>query len=292
MLKIGDIEVYRIEELIIFEPLTLFPDFRPEVLEENFHWLAPHYYDREKEMFPTSVHSWLLKTPTNTILIDACGGNAKTRPLSPRFHRLNTPFLKRLNAVGVTPEQIDHVILTHLHIDHVGWNTRLEGDRWVPTFPRARYVMSRIERDAQDPARGASSKPEGANLPFIDSVQPIIDAGLATVVEGNETLFPGMDLMPIPGHTPGMMALRVRSQGEEALFGGDVAHQPIQAAVPDWSSKYCADPKQSAATRWRIFEYCAERQCLFLPVHFGWPYCGKIRRHGEAFRFIPSDREP
>ena len=292
MIQIGDIEVHRIEELIIYEPMTLFPDFQPDALQENLNWLAPHYYDPDKAMFPTSIHSWLLKTPQHTILIDTCGGNGKTRPISPRFHMLDTPYLDRLKAAGVTSEQVDYVLLTHLHIDHVGWNTRFEGDRWVPTFPNAQYIMSRIERDAQDPARGAAGKPEGVNLPFIDSVQPILDAGLARLVDGNETLFPGIDLMPIPGHSPGMMAIRVRSRGEEALFAGDIAHQPIQIAMPDWSSKYCADPKQSAATRRRIFDYCAEQGSLLLPVHFGWPYCGRIARRGNGFVYLPHDREP
>jgi glyoxylase-like metal-dependent hydrolase (beta-lactamase superfamily II) len=292
MIKIGDIEVHRIEEHIIYEPMNLFPDFRPEGLRENLPWLVPHYYDTQREMFPTSIHSWLLKTPDNIILIDTCGGNGKTRPVSPRFHLLNTPYLDRLKAIGVTPEEVDYVILTHLHIDHVGWNTRLENGRWVPTFPNAQYIMSRIERDAQDPTRGAKDKPEGVNLPFIDSVQPILDAGMERLVEGNETLFPGIDLIPIPGHTPGMMAIRVRSGGEEALFAGDIAHQPIQVALPDWSSKYCADPQQSAATRRRIFGYCAEQGCLMLPVHFGWPYCGRIVRRGNGFAYLPHDREP
>jgi hypothetical protein len=257
MIKIGDIEVHRIEEHIIYEPMNLFPDFRPEGLRENLPWLVPHYYDTQREMFPTSIHSWLLKTPDNIILIDTCGGNGKTRPVSPRFHLLNTPYLDRLKAIGVTPEEVDYVILTHLHIDHVGWNTRLENGRWVPTFPNAQYIMSRIERDAQDPTRGAKDKPEGVNLPFIDSVQPIL-----------------------------------RSGGEEALFAGDIAHQPIQVALPDWSSKYCADPQQSAATRRRIFGYCAEQGCLMLPVHFGWPYCGRIVRRGNGFAYLPHDREP
>jgi glyoxylase-like metal-dependent hydrolase (beta-lactamase superfamily II) len=292
VIQIGDIEVHRIEEHIIYEPMTLFPDFQPDALQENLHWLAPHYYDTQRAMFPTSIHSWLLKTPQHTILIDTCSGNGKTRPISPRFHMLNTPYLDRLKAAGVTPEQVDYVLLTHLHIDHVGWNTRLEGDLWVPTFPNAQYIMSRIERDAQDPARGAVGKPAGVNLPFIDSVQPILDAGMARLVDGNETLFPGVDLMPIPGHSPGMMAIRVRSRGEEALFAGDIAHQPIQVAMPDWSSKYCADPKQSAATRRRIFDYCAERGSLLLPVHFGWPYCGRIARRGNGFVYLPHDREP
>ena len=292
MFRIGDIEVHRIEEVMLAEPMTLFPDFRREVLEENIGWLAPHYYDKASDTFPTSVHSWLLKTPELTILIDTCGGNGKTRPLSPRFHNLNTPYLDRLKAVGVTPDAIDYVILTHLHIDHVGWNTQLVNGAWLPTFANAEYITSRTELEAQDPARGAKSKPEGANLPFIDSVQPILDAGMMQLVNGDEQLFEGIDLMPIPGHTPGQMAIRVRSRGEEALFAGDIAHQVIQVAMPDWSSKFCADPKQSAASRRRIWEYCAETNCLMLPVHFGWPFCGRIARKGDGFAFVPHDKVP
>lgn len=292
MITVGDIEVHRIEEQIVYEPMTLFPDFQPDILHANLHWLAPHYYDRDKAAFPTSVHSWLLRSPAFTVLIDTCGGNGKTRPLSPRFHMLDTPYVERLAALGVRPDNVDLVVLTHLHVDHVGWNTRLVDGRWVPTFPNAKYIVSRTERDAQDPARGAASKPRDATRPFVDSVQPILDAGLAMLVDGNEQLLPGIRLVSVPGHTPGMMAIHVRSRGEEALFVGDVAHQPIQVAMPEWSSKYCADPKQAAATRRKVFTYCARHNCLMLPVHFGWPYCGRIERAGVAFRFIPSEREP
>jgi glyoxylase-like metal-dependent hydrolase (beta-lactamase superfamily II) len=292
MFHIGDIEVHRIEEVMLAEPMTLFPDFQREALDANVGWLAPHYYDAATDTFPTSVHSWLLKTPKLTILIDTCGGNDKTRPLSPRFHQLNTPYLDRLKAAGVTPEQVDYVILTHLHIDHVGWNTRLVNGRWVPTFASAKYITSRTELEAHDPARGAKAKPEGANLPFIDSVQPILDAGLMQIVTGDEVLFEGIDLLPIPGHTAGMMAVRVRSRGEEALFAGDIAHQPIQVAFPDWSTKYCADPKLAAASRGRILEHCAETNALLLPVHFGWPFCGRIARKGDGFAFVPHDKVP
>ncbi len=292
MFRIGDIEVYRIEEHIIYESMTLFPAFQQEGLEKNLGWLKPHYYDAEKAMFPTSVHSWLLKTPKETILIDTCGGNNKTRPVSPRFHQLNTPYLDRLRAAGVAPEDVDYVVLTHLHIDHVGWNTKLENGRWVPTFPNAKYLISRAERDAADPQRGAKDKPEGVNLPFIDSVQPILDAGLAQLVEGNEKLFGGMELVQMPGHTPGLMGLKVKSQGQEALFAGDIAHQPIQIAYPDWSTKYCADPKQAAVSRRKVFDYCADTGSLLLPVHFGWPYCGRIARKGETYVFVPFDRVP
>jgi len=292
MFRIGDVEVHRIEEVMLTEPMTLLPDFRRAGLEEHLDWLVPHYYDGVQDVFPTSVHSWLLKTPRHTILIDTCGGNGKTRPLSPRFHQLETSYLERLRAAGVAPDDVDCVILTHLHVDHVGWNTRLEDGRWVPTFRNATYLMSHIEREAQDPARGAKGKPEGATLPFIDSVQPILDAGLARLVGGDEQLFEGIDLIPIPGHTPGMMAVRVRSHAQEALFAGDVAHQPIQVAFPDWSTKYCADPAQAAATRRRILGYCADNNALLAPVHFGWPYCGRVERRGEGFAFLPHDQAP
>jgi glyoxylase-like metal-dependent hydrolase (beta-lactamase superfamily II) len=292
MLRIGDIEVHRIDEVMLAEPMTLLPDFRRDALEQHLDWLAPHYYDAKSDTFPTSVHSWLIKAPGRTILVDTCGGNGKTRPLSPRFHQLNTPYLDKLKAAGVTPDKVDVVVLTHLHIDHVGWNTRLDKDRWVPTFPNARYIVSRTELEATDPSRGAKAKPPEANLPFVDSVQPILDAGLMDVVAGDETLADGFDLMPIPGHTPGMMALRVRSRGEEALFAGDIAHQPIQIAFPDWSTKYCADPKLAAASRRRILAHCADTNALLLPVHFGWPYCGRITRRGDGFAFVPHEQAP
>jgi glyoxylase-like metal-dependent hydrolase (beta-lactamase superfamily II) len=238
------------------------------------------------------VHSWLIRAPDRTILVDTCGGNRKTRPLSPRFDQLDTSYLDRLKAAGVTPDDIDMVLLTHLHVDHVGWNTRLDNGRWVPTFRNARYVVSRTELAAQDPARGAKAKPPEANRPFVDSVQPILDAGLMDVMEGDERLAEGFDLMPIPGHTPGMIALRVRSRGEEALFAGDIAHQPVQIAQPDWSTKYCADPAQAAASRRRVLAQCADSNALLCPVHFGWPYCGRIARQGAGFAFVPHDREP
>ncbi len=291
MIRIGNIEVHRIEETIVFSPTTVFPDFRREDLIANLGWLVPNYYNSPRDMFPASIHSWLLKTSTHTILVDTCTGNSKPR-LSAHFNMLNTPWLERLEDAGVKPEDVDLVVLTHLHVDHVGWNTQLEGTRWVPTFPNAQYIISKREYEAQDPKRGGAGRSEEENRPFIDSVQPIIDAGKARFVDSNATLLDGIDLMPIPGHTPGMVAMRVRSQGEEAIFAGDVAHQPLQVAFPDWSTIYCADQKQAAATRRAMWNYCAEQNCLLLPVHFGRPYCGRIARRGDDFVFVPNDREP
>ena len=145
MVRIGEIEVTRIEELNLTEPPIMFAEWRKEMAEDYRDWLLPDFYIPETDSFHVSIHSWLLKTPSHTIVIDTCGGNDKQRPASPRFHQLNTPYLERLKAAGVAPEDVDLVICTHFHVDHVGWNTRLVDGRWVPTFPKATYILSRIE---------------------------------------------------------------------------------------------------------------------------------------------------
>ncbi|MGB8547342.1 MAG: MBL fold metallo-hydrolase, partial [Xanthobacteraceae bacterium] len=258
MIKIGNIEVTRIEEVMLVEQPTSFADFRPELIADIRDWLLPNHYDEKSNTFIISVHSWLLRTPDRIILIDTASGNGKTRPLSPRLNMLNTPYLARLKAAGVAPEDVDTVIHTHLHVDHVGWNTYWDGDRWVPTFPKATTIMSAIAREAHDPKRGAAAKPPEANLQFIDSVQPILDAGTVRLVDGTETLFPGIELVQAHGHAPGHMMVRVRAGGREALFIGDVMHQPIQIAHPTWNSKYCEDPPLARETRARVLAYCAD----------------------------------
>jgi len=153
MLLLGDIEIRRIEETVLKEPTTLFAEWRKEIEDERPSWLASDFYLPAADAFVISIHSWLLRTKRQTILIDTCGGNAKERPASPRFHHLDTPYLERLRQAGVVPEKVDYVICTHLHVDHVGWNTRLVDGRWVPTFSNATYVLSRLECEARDPKR-------------------------------------------------------------------------------------------------------------------------------------------
>lgn len=292
MIPLGAVQISRIEEVVVLEPSNVFAEWRKEMADAPNIALGEKYYDRQADAFVTSVHSWLVKTPDLLILIDTASGNDKERPLSPRFNRLNTPYLKRLKAAGASPENIDLVILTHLHIDHVGWNTHTVDGRNVPTFTNATYVMSRAEREVRDPKLGAAMKPHGANLPFIDSVQPILDAGKARIVEGNEAIAEGIDLMPVPGHAPGQIAVRVRSRGQEALFIGDVMHQPIQIYHPEWNSRYCEDQDLARVTRKKVLDYGAEHGCLLLPVHFGAPYCGRVRRRGGGYEFVPSDTLP
>jgi glyoxylase-like metal-dependent hydrolase (beta-lactamase superfamily II) len=292
MIKIGSVEISRIEDVMIIEQPTTFADFRPELINDARDWLLPNHYDEASNTFVMSVHSWLLRTPEHTILIDTAAGNGKTRPASPRLHMLNTDYLKRLAGAGVTPTDVDTIILTHLHVDHVGWNTFWDGGRWAPTFPNATTVMSATAREAHDPKRGAAAKPVETRPPFIDSVQPILETGTVRLVEGDEILFDGIDLVPAPGHAPGHMMVRLRSGGKEALFTGDVMHQAIQIANPAWNSKYCEDPEKARETRARVLAYCADQRCLMLPVHFNTPYCGYIERRGSRYAFVPSDEMP
>jgi len=291
MIKVGKAEIIRIEELMVLEPAATFAGFHKGMVDEH-PWLAPRYYDPAADAFITSIHIWLVKTPERTVIVDTGSGNGKNRPLSPRFADLNTPFLARLKEAGVEPRDVSLVLLTHLHIDHVGWNTVQKGERWVPAFPNATYVMSRIEREWRDPATTTATRPAEANLPFLDSVKPVIDAGQARLVEGNEMIADGIDLMPVLGHAPGQMAVRLRSAGEEALFSADVMHQPIQVYHPEINSKYCEDQELARTTRKRLLEYCAEAGCLMLPAHFAAPFCGRITRSGGGFAFVPSSSLP
>ncbi len=292
MIRIGGVEIRRIEEVMLLEPTSVFAQWHKEIADEHWDWLGPNFYDPKAEAFVISVHTWLVKARERIILVDTGAGNDKERPASPRFHRLRTPFLARLREAGVSPADVDLVICTHLHVDHVGWNTRLVDGRWVPTFPNATYVMSRVEIEARDPRRRAANKPEANRQPFLDSVLPILEAGKARIVEGNERLTDQIDLMPIPGHAPGQMAVRLRSRGEEALLVADAMHQPIQVYYPGWNSKYCEDPDLARKTRRRVLDYCAERGNLMCPVHFGPPYCGRVVRRDAGFAFVPSPTLP
>jgi glyoxylase-like metal-dependent hydrolase (beta-lactamase superfamily II) len=290
VLALGDVTVTRVEEVILHEATSLFAEWTDDMLQRHEDVLLPHCFDTANNAFFVSIHSYLVKTPKQTILIDTCGGNDKPRPASPRFDRLNTPWLERLKTAGASPEQIDTVICTHLHIDHVGWNTRLENGKWVPTFPAARYVFPRAEVEARDPKRGAANKPEAMNLPFVDSVLPILEAGRATLVEGDERWSDEIDFMPTPGHAPGQMAVRLRAGGEEVIFIADVMHQPVQIYHPTWNAKYCENQELAPRTRRRMLDYCADHGSLVLPAHFCFPHGGHIRRNGDGFVYAPSAR--
>jgi glyoxylase-like metal-dependent hydrolase (beta-lactamase superfamily II) len=292
MLQVGDAEVIRVEEVVLDEPTSLYAGWSDEVLAEHGSWLMPSFINPASGAFNANIHGYVVKTGKQVILIDTCGGNDKERPASPRFHHLNIPWLERLAQAGVTPEKVDAVICTHLHVDHVGWNTRLVGGRWVPTFPNARYIFPRVEVEWRDPKRGAAGKPPATHHVFNDSVLPILEAGMAEQVETDARFSDEIDFMPTPGHAPGQMAVRLRSAGQELLFIADVMHQPIQLYYPHWSSKFCEDPVTANVTRRKVLDYLADRQIPFLPAHFGRPYGGYVARSGDGYAFRPLPTSP
>jgi glyoxylase-like metal-dependent hydrolase (beta-lactamase superfamily II) len=293
MIRIGRFTIERVEEIVLREHKSLYADWDEAAVDPIKSWFVGDYYSPEDDSFATSIHSWLVKDGDRTILIDTGGGNAKPRPASPRFDHLDIPFLERLAEKDVKPEDVDHVLLTHLHVDHVGWNTSLVHGEWVPTFSKATYVMTEVERDWRDPERGAKGKPAGATLPFVDSVAPVLEKSRVELVRGDEKNFlPGIDFVPIPGHAPGMMGIRLKDGDAEALFIADVMHQPIQVYNPAWSSKYCEDRPLANKTRAEILEYAAASGCLILPAHFGGTHCGYVRKTGSGYVYEPSKIMP
>ena len=204
---IGSTTVTRIEEQLCLSmqaPEKHFPGFEREVLERHLDWLVPDHYSPQHDCMVTSFHSWLIRTEHHTVLLDACCGNHKERAWAPRFHQLDTPFLQRLRSAGAAPEDIDIVLCTHLHADHVGWNTVQRDGRWVPTFPNARYLFSRIEAEHWNLRSNPAMSQDPRRVVYEDSVLPVVESGQAVLVDGDHALDDGMHIEAAPGHTPGL----------------------------------------------------------------------------------------
>jgi glyoxylase-like metal-dependent hydrolase (beta-lactamase superfamily II) len=282
---IGAAAVTRIEESYEpnFDAAHFFPDWRQEAVAPHLGWMAPHHYDPESGSLKLSVHSWLIRIGGRTILIDTCVGNHKSRPLRPKWHLKETRWLANLAAAGIAPDEVDLVLCTHLHVDHVGWNTRLDNGRWVPTFPKARYLFSQTDYDHylavdRDPAAGPAN--HGS---FRDSVLPVVEAGLAEMVTGTRAIDEHLAIEPAPGHTPGTVVVTLASRGESAVFAGDVLHHAIQVHFPRWNSFVCLDAASARASRRRVLADCAGSGALLLPTHFGAPFVCRIDSDGDRF---------
>jgi glyoxylase-like metal-dependent hydrolase (beta-lactamase superfamily II) len=275
--QVGDATITRVTETILS---TLTPDFVYADWNANdLEQLTPGSMDAAREHLLLSVHTWVVQLHGQTMLIDTGIGNGKTRPFSALFHQLDNPFLQRLDAIGVRPEQVDHVLLTHLHADHIGWNTRWIDGQWVPTFPNARYVFPQAEEDFY-------ATPAAANrlMVFNDSVAPVIESKQAiTIADGGGTYLDGIEFHPTPGHSVGHMSISVTSRGEHALFTGDVAHHPLQVRHPEWNSVFCGDGERARASRRWAFDFGAERDALLFTAHFPESSAGRIERRGDAY---------
>jgi glyoxylase-like metal-dependent hydrolase (beta-lactamase superfamily II) len=278
--RIGEVTITRILELEATGGTRfILPQATPEVIRE-IGWLAPHFAD-ETGRLRMSIHALVVETPDRRIIVDTCIGNDKQRDI-PTWSNLQTSFLQDLEAAGFPPERIDTVLCTHLHVDHVGWNTRLEGGRWVPTFPKARYLIGRAEFDYWRDQEAGAEHPERS--PFHDSVQPVFDAGLVDLVETDHQVCPEVRLEPTLGHTPGHVSIRIRSGGQEALITGDFAHHPCQLAHPEWASNADFDKAASTATRRRVFGDLAGSEVLVIGTHFASPTAGRVVGDGEVWR--------
>ena len=285
---IGDMTVSRIVEYEgpIFPPGFLFPDADDEALRAHADWLQPAFIDPDSGHLIMSFHSYVVRTPRHTILVDTCLGNHKHRPQRDFWHMRDGPYLADLAAMGIAPEDVDFVMCTHLHVDHVGWNTRLIDGRWVPTFPNARYLFGRRELEHWQSVAAAGSVESVNHGSYQDSVLPVVEAGQAVLVDDGHTLDDGIWVEDAPGHTPGNAMIRLKSAQGNAVLTGDTIQHPLQLARPDWSSAFCDDPVLSRESRTRLIEAAADTDTLVLTGHFPDPVAGRIvSATGGGFRF-------
>lgn len=277
-MEIGDVQVARVEEMIWeISPRFLFPDLNYEDFEPHRDWLVPHFSTRELKL-RLSIHSFVLRTPQHTIIVDTCIGNDRKRDV-PLWDHMSSGYLDNLAAQQVDPEQVDYVFCTHMHVDHVGWNTQLRDGRWVPTFPNAKYLFNRKEweywKDTEDQNQAEVVK---------DSLLPIVEAGLYEIVEETTAIADGVRLEPTPGHTPGHCSVRLACKGEEAVITGDLIHHPSQIAEPHWGSRVDWDREMGIKTRKAFIEKYADTSTVILGTHFAPPTAVKIRSGKEGFR--------
>ena len=277
--KVGGIRIERIVEMEIpfVTPGEAYPDTPPEAFEAQRHWREPSALCPETGKLVFAFQSYLARTSRHTILIDSCVGCGKSNHWFPSWNnRTDRSWLAKLAAAGVRPEEIDFVFCTHLHADHCGWNTQLVDGRWEPTFPNARYILSRREVEHYE------AQPNDA---YRESVLPVIEAGQAVLVEMDHAVDDEVWLEPTPGHTPGHVAVRLASQGREAVMPGDVLHNPAQCAHPDWRFMSDWDPAMAKATRRSFLEASCESGRTVLTAHFPSPSMGHVVEAGAAFDF-------
>ena len=279
--QIGEVTVSKIVELeTTGGSRFILPDATPEAVRP-ISWLIPHFAD-DNGRLKMSIHALLVEAPGRRIIVDTCLGNDKKDRRVPTWNDRQGRFLQDLADAGFARETIDTVLCTHLHVDHVGWNTTLQNGKWVPTFPKARYLFGRVEFEHW------SRQTERADmLPvFADSVQPIFERRLADLVEWDHQICPEIQLMPTTGHTPGHTSVMISSKGQRAIITGDFAHHPCQMAHPEWASTADTDVAAGIATRRRVFADLAEEPVLVIGTHFAGPTAGRVVRDGDAFRLL------
>jgi glyoxylase-like metal-dependent hydrolase (beta-lactamase superfamily II) len=291
---IGDVTITRIVEQTIEGTLDgLIPMATPEHVLPHA-WLVPDHVLADGRL-RFSVHALGIEADGKRIVVDTCVGNGRDRPAAPFWSRLSNPFLDDLTAAGFAPESVDLVVCTHLHLDHVGWNTRREGDRWVPTFPHARYLMGRVDY-AHEVAELAVPAPSDMLAPtkaavFGDAIRPVVDAGLVDLVETDHVLCPSVRLLPTPGHTQGHVSVVIESRGARAVITGDAIHHPCQLVHPEWGALVDADHIMTVATRRTMLDGAVADRSLLIGSHWAGSSCGHIVRESGGYRLTEAQPE-
>ena len=281
--QVGDIAVTKVVEIEGVVPpggeTFLLPDALPDAVKD-IAWLAPEFATAEGSV-RSSVQSFVVRTSEGVFVVDTGIGNGRSRS-TPFYNNLKTDFLGRLETAGARRDEVVGVICTHLHVDHVGWNTYMVDGKWVPTFPNATYYVPRSDWDVwtSDPARIDTSAFKA------DSIDPIVEAGLWDPVGLDVQFAPGMRLLSTPGHTAGHVSVAIVSEGKSAIVTGDVFLHPAQIARPDWTSPLDSDPARAVATRRRFLETHADSDVLIFGTHFSGSAGGHIVRESESFRFV------
>jgi glyoxylase-like metal-dependent hydrolase (beta-lactamase superfamily II) len=280
---------YKVSSLIEYfgpthDPNFVFPDFDRKKLEANLDWLVPNHYHPGLDRFIVAIQIWVVQAGSDIIVIDTGVGNGKPRPAA-RMNKLNSLIPLWMEAAGARADKVTHVVMTHLHGDHVGWNTVMKDGRWVPTFPNARYHMPKNDFAY---FKGAFEKgpPDGGS--FYDSILPVVQAGLVDFIEDQKEVAGCLAVEQAPGHTPGQLNYRLRSRGEEGVFSADIFHNVIQIACPTWNTAFCVLPDEARKTRAAFLERNAKSGALVMPCHFGFPHCGFVRKQGEGYGFEPA----
>lgn len=279
---IGEVEVFQIVELKAGELIqSIIKSATPENIRD-IGWLSPHFAD-EAGKLKALVQGFLIRSDNKSILIDTCNGNDKARTDVPEWANLRTDFLKKLGEIGVAPTDVDIVACTHLHMDHVGWNTKLEAGVWVPTFPNAKYLFARKEYEywEQKPEKEIADD----KAAFDDSVTPIVRAGLAKLVDVDHEIDRHVSFIPTLGHTPAHVSVRIQSQGQRAIISGDFLHHPCQIANPQWNSDADTLPDKAAETRKRILDQIAGTDTLLIGSHFANPVAGRVVPSNDGLIF-------
>lgn len=284
-LTIGRVAVERVEELRIPNRIAYFTQ-DSALIEAHRSWLTPHYLDAGNT-FDLVFQTFVFECEGRVVLVDPCTGNGRPNPVH-FFDQLDVPFIERLEAAGWRPQDVDFVVCTHLHHDHCGWNTCLRDGQWVPTFPRARYLMQQAEIDRWGPDRHLH-KPFAMNDGVFErSVAPVLEAGLADTLHGMHSFAPGLQVEPAAGHTAGHQLLRVTSAGRSALFTGDVFHHPLQLIEPTIPFGDAEDQQAVEVLRRALVERAAREDALLVAAHLPAPHGVKVTRLGDEFRFAAA----